>query len=116
MKKNILTAAVIAIGIIFVTIPVQAADPTITAEVPQTITMTGEGFNKSGTPEGIWTVTSNDGFDVSFSGTSQDDIGSALSYPPVQQTGCGRVMVFCFKQLDYHLGILNNQYYLLFRQ
>lgn len=81
MKKNILTAAVMAIGIIFAAIPVQAADPTITADVPQTITMTGEGFNKSGTAEGIWTVTSNDGFDISFSGTSQDDADSALSYP-----------------------------------
>lgn len=81
MKKNILTAAVIAIGIIFVTIPVQAADPTISFVVDQAITMTGAGFNKSGTAGATWTVTSNNGFDISFSGTSQDDTGSALPYP-----------------------------------
>lgn len=80
MKKNILIAVITAIGMIFTAIPVPAVD-TITADVPQTITMSGEGFNKSGTAEAIWTVTSNDGFDVSFSGTSQDDAGSALSYP-----------------------------------
>jgi len=80
MKKNILTAAIMVIGIIFTAIPALAVD-SITAEVPQTIIMSGEGFNKSGTAEGIWTVTSNDGFDISFSGTSRDDAGSDLSYP-----------------------------------
>jgi len=82
MKKNILIAIIMAIGMIFTAIPT-AAEDFIIIDVPQdiTMTMTGEGFNKSGIPCVIWTVTSNDGFDISFSGTSQDDAGSALSYP-----------------------------------
>lgn len=59
----------------------QAEVNSITANVPQTITMSGEGFNKSGSGEGIWTVSSNGAFDISFSGTSQDDTGSPISYP-----------------------------------
>lgn len=113
MKKNILTAAVIAIGIIFATIPVQAADPTITADVPQTITMTGEGFNKSGTAGATWTVTSNNGFDISFSGTSQDDTGSALPYPQFSKqdvNATGTAVASSYDHLTTTCGVVITDY------
>ena len=83
MKKNIfgLLAIVMVCGTFLMEEKSEAADPTITAEIPQTITMTGEVFNKSGTAEAVWTVTSNDGVDVSFSGTSKTETGQTTDFP-----------------------------------
>lgn len=83
MKKNPCTIPVVLIllGMIFMVRPmdVESLD-SIVADVPQTIDLAGEAFNGVGTAEAIFTVTSNDGFDVSFSGDSSKDDATQGNY------------------------------------
>lgn len=83
MKKAIYSTILVTIfGLhIFSVVPVQAADPTITAYVAPELTITGDGFDKVGSGVGTITVTSNVPFDISFSGTSKSDTGADQNYP-----------------------------------
>ena len=95
MKKRLLTlmAMVMALGLVFAAGPVLAVNDavTYTLDNPQQIVIstpanssdavTLSSFVGDKTISVAWTVTSNNGFDVSFTGTSQDDSNSALSYP-----------------------------------
>ena len=83
MKKNQCKIPVVLmfLGVIFMAWPMDVGSlDSIVADIPQTIDLAGEAFNGVGTAEAIFTVTSNDGFDVSFSGDSPKDDATHGNY------------------------------------
>jgi len=97
MKKRLSTimAMVMALGMVFTAGSAWAIDASdavqFTLDNPQAITIsspvdqTGDisltSFAGNTTLNAGWLVTSNNGFDINFTGTSQDDDNSGLSYP-----------------------------------
>ncbi|OEU61726.1 MAG: hypothetical protein BA867_12205 [Desulfobacterales bacterium S5133MH16] len=104
MRKHICvtTTVLTIIAMFFVQGLALAQDPTISADIPQTLSVFGEGFNYGEIIGAIFTVTSNDGFDVSFSGDSpQDDYAVDGNY------GCP---VFTKQDLDAAGNLVSNKY------
>jgi len=84
MKKQpyIIVAVLIFLCTVLAAGPTHAVDPSIiTAEIAQFIEISAEDFNYGKKIDGVFTVTSNGGFDISFSGDSpEDDYGTNGTY------------------------------------